>query len=399
MKKNCLSSALICVVVLASCAKHVDTEILDSGMDNSPRLIQTDNGTAIEYESWINVDRIMQTRAHEKASVTLRNEFPNGSLDLIDRPVSFLNPGPLVEVFREGEDNIGDQGYSNRHRHGDITVYDRAYDLVVYYTGMGYGHRLTYQTATYDDGFVTSELPYHAIERVEMVGEPVHTNMGVVRSEKDGKFYATRKSSHTLAAVCNGERYPFTFDVINRLEVTEPYVNGSSVVRRWITEGDDGNPVSNLELRQTLSDGTTRNKTFETSLAPFFMPLIPDGSGITVADTDIKFRSAEFSAEHAVSGSPELYLADHMFRGRLTIHYNKFDIEYDVMFSSISYDDGYISEELLPMIDADSFSVSDTMEFVRESESEKTYLFRYEITAMVGTHAVKMPGIREITIR
>lgn len=421
MKKICTLFGLIAVaaVIAVSCETPtlVASEVTGTSLSKTPKITTNDDGTVFEYQSTVNVNRTFTRADGEDISVTLRNEFRNHTLEATTTHLH--DEAPYVGVSYSDSDE-----WIEAERIGDFNVYEHNYELDLddQYGG-GYDGLpiIMSQTAEYDDGIATQEMPCYPIEGVRMDGEPVYTNVGVSKDAVDGCYYAGKMATYNLLVACNDEEYPVTVNDVKRILVSEgePYVNGSETVRKWLTVepteiGDDF--VSHIEMHQTMSTGDTRTKIYDISLPyPQLLPVHPDPRDLPIVVHDLNFTLESMVSvpdekwpyvdfpEQDFDADPNqrpmgYYVTVVQKMDRLIIKYaNKFDVAFDVSSGQAFYDDGFTSEETVSTT-LENISVREWVEGpITLPGYEDRYEFCYEVNATC--HGFPVSGFFMIPIQ
>ncbi len=211
MKRAIILLAVASLAALAACSKDetvTSSEVLDTGLEATPRVTTSDEKTVLEYESWIEVDRIT-TRAPKQYTVTLRNEFSAQSIVTWDSSFNFypLEQTLLLDPVTHPQDHWS--------KGNDITLWEN--HLYVTFDG-GFMFPLLFQSAVYDDGVTQQELPYHAIESVSL-GNYNSSDLGTEKQD-DGILYEGKKRTYSMNITCGGKVYTSRLDYIIWVPVT-----------------------------------------------------------------------------------------------------------------------------------------------------------------------------------
>jgi hypothetical protein len=377
------------LLLLAACSEDVDTpglpEVIgveDTGLSEKVTISKGDKGTTLSYESWIKVKTAaMQTRATKsgtsyypdasgKITVPVQNVFAHVSDEL------YLDRIGIGEVSTKNEfEQIG-----TPRPNGYITIIDSVMYHVIEADNFRYRWPMTFQVPVYNDGLHKQVMPYYRPQRVEKKGEPRVTNLDTTTNE--GKIYSRRLFVYTAEIECAGEVHDIVLSLTLNTKISDGgiYVNGSQVLDEEL-KVENQDVVSWMKIKQNWSDNTSNNKEYSVILladirAQERTSKIVSGTSFTKLGVDKKDISREFVR------SIDNYLSVYRYQREYTVHFNHFDVLFDIWQDVPLYDDSF-TQHTMPTFDIGDFEIEHWIEGGDEQEHEGKIYYRYDFYCKV----------------
>lgn len=333
------------MTMMTSCSKDdyelpevIESEVYDEGRAEEVKAEVGTEGTQLSYESWIMVRGITRASFDNKVSVTLNNTLNNN--ETLNSEVSGYEMGsPKVSVSYQ---------LAEQKKDGFVTISDSVLVYSVAYKYFTLDYRLVYQVAVYDDGITKKVMPYHRIDNIVDKGYTIE-DMDIAPDEK-GNIFARKKYTHTIGVTCNGESYDVTSTriLMRFLSSGGPYIKSSKIIDEGLAR--NGEQYSSwLKVEQSWSTGEVKTETYSVDLTSFARG--KEAVSRVIPDTNLQRLSSEMneiSSENVYS--PCDYVDVVRYTKEYIVHYNYFDVGYDIMQDVPVYDDG-ITYHVMPALD------------------------------------------------
>ena len=169
-------------------------------------------------------------------------------------------------------------------------------------------------------------------------------------SVEKGNIFARKKYTHTIGVTCNGESYDVTSTriLMRFLSSGGPYIKSSKIIDEGLAR--NGEQYSSwLKVEQSWSTGEVKTETYSVDLTSFARG--KEAVSRVIPDTNLQRLSSEMneiSSENVYS--PCDYVDVVRYTKEYIVHYNYFDVGYDIMQDVPVYDDG-ITYHVMPALD------------------------------------------------
>lgn len=356
MKRVFLKTAILflaAILFAAACSNEetlpvfIESEVTDSGIDAEMQSkVSTDeNGlktTTLSYDSWLRIKGKTRGNYDDKVIVNLKNTLIDSESETLYQKDTAIIWGNLdLDVYSTRK------SYKERstRKQGYVTIIDSVLVYTVDYKGFVINYELDYEVGEYDDGITRQTLPYYRIENLVDKG----STSSKLENTDDGRYiYSKKLIEHTISVECNGKSY----DVVARVTVGKiigsldgPYVKKSEIEHIYDPfTVDNYCVISNVYIKKYWSDKTETSEQTYVQLTPF--DYAPNFTEFTIRDYDsnplvlLSYEKIKGRSEIVNNvEKPELY-SDYVYH-TWRLHYNHFDLDFEILMAEAYYDDGY----------------------------------------------------------
>ena len=169
-------------------------------------------------------------------------------------------------------------------------------------------------------------------------------------SVEKGNIFARKKYTHTIGVTCNGESYDVTSTriLMRFLSSGGPYIKSSKIIDEGLAR--NGEQYSSwLKVEQSWSTGEVKTETYSVDLTSFARG--KEAVSRVIPDTNLQRLSSEMneiSSENVYS--PCDYVDVVRYTKEYIVHYNYFDVGYDIMQDVPVYDE-HFTYHVMPALD------------------------------------------------
>lgn len=357
-------SVLLCAAVLVVACNEkeqlpvfIDSEVMESGIDKDiTASVSTDKKglktTTLSYKSWLRIKGQTKGNYDGTVSVKLNNTLIDSEDETIyDKDTTIIWGNLDLSVFSTRK------SYKVRgtRKEGYVTIIDSVLVYTVDYKGFVISYELDYEVGEYDDGITKQTLPYYRIENLVDKGS---TSTRLDKSDDGTYIYARKLIEHTISVDCNGK----TYDIVAQVTVNkilegfhQPYVLKSEIDNPHAFTVDNYCVMSFIDVKKYWSDKSETTETVYVQLTPFsYGPWWPDTAipkpaieypgvirGYADAPLDLlSFAKVQGRSNHVESSENYGIYYDYVYH-TWRLHYNHFDLDFEILFPEAYYDDGY----------------------------------------------------------
>ncbi|MDR2131199.1 MAG: hypothetical protein LBP56_08585 [Odoribacteraceae bacterium] len=327
-------------------------QVLGEGVD-SDIDVKTDNAgnsTILTYTSWIEVSK--SERSQTEVAATRSSMYGGEVINIELSNTFYFNVGvvgvqnfemrkkPLINIdyVKIVENDVGNY----------TTVTDSAVIWSVDYGGFIIPCHLEYQVASYKGGYPAVTMPYHKIQAVNVLGEPVIKDLGYQNIKFDSKTISlcfTKEFRLSVSVSCNNTTYAGNIVVTLCKPVSGDYITASRFVSDGLRKEHDGY-YSSITVNQTLSNDSNLDKTYDEYLIVGAERISDDSPMRTSNKLNISIMDAEYVAKDTVLGVGSDYFSSYVHESVFTVRFVDFDVVYKFTTTAPVYNDGFTRHEM-----------------------------------------------------